>query len=179
MESWGYDITYPMKTIPWEVNVKKLSDAYVAGFLDGDGSILATVEKRPERRRFPYRIRLRINFTQHNKHIAFIKALQVYLGGVGSVRNIKKYNVSELVIQDRETIEKILKRLLPHIVIKERQAKIMLSILNIYEKAKVKVRSSVTEKEYLSILLLVKEIRELNSRTNKKINLKTFNPVTT
>ena len=73
----------------------------------------------------------------------------------------------------------MLKRLLPNIVLKERQAKIMLEVLEIYKKAMVNTRSSITEKEYVNILMLVQKIRNLNSRTGGKVNLEVFNPVTT
>ena len=168
-----------MKTIPWEVNAKKLSDAYIAGFLDGDGSIVATVEKRPERRRFPYRVRIRINFTQHERHRKLIEIIRHFLEDVGAVREIKSHKLVELVIGDRDEIEKTLVRLLPFIVLKERQAKIQLEIIEIYKKAKVNTRSSLSEKEYLVILELVQKIRKLNSRTGGKIEIKAFNPVTT
>ena len=168
-----------MKTIPWEVDASKLSNAYIAGFLDGDGSIMATVEKRPDRRRFPYRIRLRVNFTQHERHRKLIEIIQKFLGGVGAVRREKSHQLVELVIQDRYSVEQVLKRLLPYIVLKERQAKIMLEILEMYRKATVNTRSSVTEKEYVNILMLVQKIRNLNSRTGGKVNLEVFNPVTT
>jgi len=55
----------------------------------------------------------------------------------------------------------------------------MLEIIEIYKKATVNTRSSITEKEYVSILTLVRKIRNLNSRTGGKINLEVFNPVTT
>lgn len=160
-----------MKTIPWEVDDSKFTDSYIAGFLDGDGSIVATVEHRPERRRFPYRIRLRINFTQHRRHRNMLAKLQKFLGDVGSLRDVTSHNLAELVIQDRVQVKSILSRLLPHIVIKERQAKLMLSAIDIYDKAKVRVRSSLSEKEFKHILSIVREIRSLNSRTGGKREL--------
>lgn len=168
-----------MKITPWEVNAKKLSDAYIAGFLDGDGSIIATVEKRPERRRFPYRVRLRVNFTQHERHRKLIEIIKHFLGNVGAIREVKSHKLIELVIQDRKEVESVLVRLLPFIVLKERQAKNLLKIIAIYKAATVNTRSSLSEKEYLTVLNLVKEVRKLNSRTGGKIELKAFNPVTT
>src|SRR3989338_3330618 len=157
-----------MKTIPWEVDSSKFSDSYVAGFLDGDGSIVATLEKRPERRRFPYRVRLKLNFTQHNRHRKMVEKLQDFLGGVGSVREVTSHNLVELVIQDRNQVEVIVKRLLPHIVLKERQAKLMLETIAVYNKSKVNVRSSLSEKEFAKIIALVRGIRKLNSHTGGK-----------
>jgi len=160
-----------MKAIPWEVSGSKFSDSYIAGFLDGDGSIVATTERRPERRRFPYRIRLKINFTQHIRHLGYLVKLQKFFGGIGSMRKVVSHNLAELVIQDREQVKMVLRRLLPHVVLKERQIKIMLAIMDIYDTSKVHVRSSLSEKEFAKILALVREIRNLNSRTGGKQTL--------
>ena len=165
-----------MKAIPWEVDSKKFSSAYVAGFLDGDGSIVATLESRPERRRFPYRVRLKINFTQHSRHAQLIEKLQNFLGGIGSIRIVSSHNLVELVVQKREEVEAILRQLLPHIILKERQVKLMLEAIAIYKKSKVNVRSSLMEKEFEAIVKIVKAIRSLNSHTGGK---KLFDPVTT
>ena len=157
-----------MKTIPWEVDNSKFTDSYVAGFLDGDGSIVATVEHRPERRRFPYRVRLKINFTQHIRHKDMLIKLQKFLGSVGSLRDVTSHQLAELVIQDRIQVKIILKRLLPHLIIKERQATIMLAAIDIYDTSIVNVRSSLSEKEFQHVLALVREIRNLNSGTGGK-----------
>ena len=160
-----------MKIIPWEVDVNSFSDKYVAGFLDGDGSIVATVEKRPERRRFPYRVRLKVVFTQHNRHKKIIALLWEFLGEVGHIWEVSSHNLVELVIQDRAEIARVLKRIRPHLIIKKRQALLMEDILKIYEKSRVNTRSSLFEDEYASIMTLVKEIRKLNSNTGGKITL--------
>jgi hypothetical protein len=157
-----------MKTTPWEVDSRKFSNAYVGGFLDGDGSIVATLEDRPERRRFPYRIRLKINFTQHHRHISLMVQLQKFLGGVGSIRTTLSHHLVELVIQDRTEVEQTLRRLLPFIILKERQATLMLSAITIYNKSKVNVRSSLLEKEFDAIVKIVRAIRALNSRSGGK-----------
>ena len=159
------------KIIPWEVDVNSFSDKYVAGFLDGDGSIVATVEKRPERRRFPYRIRLKVVFTQHSRHKKIIATLWKFLGRKGHMRDVSSHNLVELVIQDREEVARVLKRIRPHLIIKKRQAFLMEKILKIYEKSRVNTRSSLFENEYAEIISLVKEIRKLNSNTGGKIKL--------
>ena len=101
-----------MKTTPWEVNINNISDQYIAGFLDGDGSIIASIEKRPERRRFPYRVRLKINFTQHIRHKNILVLLQQALGNIGRIRYVPTHNLVELVIQKRSDVKKTLLRLL-------------------------------------------------------------------
>jgi len=156
------------KTTPWEVGSSSFSDAYVGGFLDGDGSIVATLEKRPERRRFPYRVRLKINFTQNIQYKFFIERLQEYLGGVGKVRVVQAHNLAELVVQDRGEVKKTLERLLPYLVLKRRQAELLLEAIGIYDKSTVNVRSSLKENEFDDIVKIVSQVRELNSHTGGK-----------
>ena len=174
----GYSSYTPNKVIPWEVNNMHFSDQWVAGFLDGDGSFVATGEHRPERRRFPYKINLRITFTQHERHRKVIEALWKHLGNRGNIREVKSHKLVELVIQDRQELRHVLGRLKYHIIIKRKQAELMERIIAIYDTAIVNVRASLAEKEYAQIINLVNEIRRLNSNTGGK-NLKLFNPVTT
>src|SRR3989344_353891 len=158
-----------MKAIPWEVDRMSFSDSYVAGFLDGDGSIVATIEYRPERRRFPYRVRLKITFTQHVRHRKMIEKLRVFLGNRGHVWEVRSHNLVELVIQDRKELKATLERLKPHLVIKRMQAELMERIIAIYDHATVKVRSSLSEKEYANIISLVQRLRARNSNTGGKV----------
>ena len=175
----GYDIILYMKTTPWEVNSKKVSDAYIAGFLDGDGSIIAIIEKRPDRRRFPYRVRLRINFTQHIRHKNILFLFQECLGGVGSIRNVSTHNIAELVIMKREDVKRVLKRLTPHLILKQRQAKIMLAMIEIFDAGVVNVRSSLSDKDFEKLFAMAKELRKNNSGAGGKRNYELINPVTT
>ncbi len=168
-----------MKTTPWEVNSKNVSDQYLAGFLDGDGSIVAVIEKRPDRRRFPYRVRLRINFTQHIRHKNLMFLFQETLGKVGSVRHVRTHNLAELVIQKRKDLKRILERLLPHLIIKQKQAKLMLAMIDIFEQGTVNVRSSLSDKDFEKLLSMAKELRSINSGAGGKKNYELINPVTT
>ena len=176
----GYTLCTPsMKAIPWEVDSAKISDAYIAGFLDGDGSIVATTDYRPERRRFPHRIRLKLTFTQHVRHIKILEMIKKHFSSYGHIRVNKKRNLAELVILDRAQLKKTVWRLLPHIVIKKRQAQLLLSIISIFESATVNVRASLSEKEYESIISLTRKIRNLNSNSGGKKSIVLFDPVTT
>ena len=164
---------------PWEVNAKKVSDEYIAGFMDGDGSIVASVEKRPERKRFPYRIRLKLNFTQHERHKNIMLLLQVALGNVGTIRYIGTHNISELVIQRREDVKKVLLRLLPHLILKQRQARVALAMIAIFDRNIVNVRSSLSDKDFKNIFAMARELRNLNSGAGGKKSYEHINPVTT
>ena len=155
-----------METTPWEV---KLSDQYIAGFLDGDGSIVALMGPTKQRR-FTHRVKLRINLTQKTKDRFILKMVGKALGH-GRVRDSLKYKVSELVIGNRSEIKEVLLRLRPYVVVKKRQLELALKIIEIFqsngrEDAK---RVFLTEKEHKTVMNLGKKIRSLNSLTGGKI----------
>ena|SRR3989344_1663400 len=168
-----------METTPWEVNSKYVSDGYIAGFLDGDGSISAHVEKLPGRRRFPFRVRLKINFTQHVRHKNMMFLLKKALGNIGNVRETRTHNLSELVIQKRSDLKITLERLLPHLLLKQRQARIALGIIDIFNQAKVNIRSSLSDKDLEQIFSMAREIRNLNAGAGMKKSYEIINPLTT
>ena len=168
-----------MKITPWEVNAKNVSDHYIAGFLDGDGSIIVSIEKRPDRRRFPYRVRLKINFTQHIRHKNMLILLQHALGNIGRIGYIRTHNLAELVIQKRSDVKTTLLRLLPFLILKQRQARIMLAMIEVFDQGIVKVRSSLSDKDFEKLFAMAKELRNLNSGAGGKKSYELINPVTT
>ena len=168
-----------METTPWEVNAKYVSDMYIAGFLDGDGSIVVHIEHRPERRRFPYRTRLKVNFTQHIRHKNMLMLLQKALGDIGSIRDVRTHNLAELVIQKRSDVRATLERLLPHLILKQRQARIMLAMINVFDQGVVSVRSSLSDKDFEKLFAMGKELRNLNAGAGGKKSYEIIIPVTT
>src|SRR3989344_3716890 len=93
-----------------------LSDEYLAGFLDGDGSVVATLE-RYHSKRFPYRVRIKVNLTQHARHEDKLMLMQEALGNSGVIRLNKRKNLTELVIQERSQVKTVLARLVPFLLI--------------------------------------------------------------
>ena len=154
-----------IKTTPWEV---QLSDQYIAGFLDGDGSVVA-LKVKTKQRRFDYRLKLRINFTQKKKDKFILEEIRNYFGKVGRVSDSKKYYISEYVIANKPDVKKVLIRLRPYVVIKRRQIELALKIISIFESHGRGIkRVFLTEKEYAQVMLLGKKIRNLNSSTGGK-----------
>ena len=171
-----------MKITPWEVVSSKISDAYLAGFLDGDGSIVAVISKQDIKRypNKPLRIILKVNFAQHMRHERILIAIQKYLSGVGSVRNVPSHNLSELVIVKRNDVEGILKRLLPHLILKQHQAKIALKMINVFRNCRRVKKNAIAPESFAKLIAMAMEIRKLNSRTGgKKMHSELTNPVTT
>ena len=172
-----------MKTMPWEVVSSKISDAYLAGFLDGDGSIVANIAKQDIKRypNKPYRVMLKINFTQHMRHEMLLVAIKKYLSDAGSIRRVSSHSLSELVIVRREDVEKVLNILLPHLILKQRQALIAIKMIDIFKNCKRIKKNAIASEDFIKLLTMAIEIRKLNSGTGGK-NIKyneLINPVTT
>jgi len=165
-----------MKAIPWEVDEKKFSDAYIAGFFDGDGSLVAILTKQSPQYQRLYRPRIRINFTQHIRHIDMLEKMQKYLNA-GKVRVSVAHDQAELVIVDRKDVRRILNKMLPHLILKKKQASIALEILSQFGD---NLRTNrISDENYSSILKKIEEIRSLNSKTGGKRKFLSFDPVTT
>lgn len=99
--------------------------AYVAGFTDGDGSILWWVDKKE-------RIHFQITWGQIDKSADVIHALEAFLNAGGIVcksriarQSRKAYGTREmrvLAINRREDILTILKRITPYLILKREAA---------------------------------------------------------
>jgi intein/homing endonuclease len=144
-----------------------LSDDYIAGFFDGDGSIVATLEMY-QSKRYPYRVRLKANFAQHVRHIRILETIQQMLGGVGAIRTVIPKQYAELVIQNRTELKILLERLMPKLFLKKRQAQLALEALKALEGNQKHQPSNLSEKAYARILDLIRNIRALNAHSGGK-----------
>jgi hypothetical protein len=84
-----------------------------------------------------------------------------------------------LIIQNRKDVKMVLERLMPYLVLKQRQAKIMLAMIDIFNQGIVNVRSSLSDKDFARLFAMAKEIRSINSGAGGKKNYEFVNPVTT
>ena len=112
---------------------KKLSvadRAYSAGFLDADGAIMATIERHKEKK-FGFRVRVTLKITQRKKDILnwFLESF-----GTGYVR--KNRTTHDWIIRDQQVVHLVLKRIIPYLKVKRKQAYIAQDILtaNIQKK---------------------------------------------
>ena len=120
------------------INFDHLSEEdkhYLAGFLDGDGSIITQIVKN-DSFKYKHTIRVSIVFYQKSTRIWFLIQLQKMLN-VGIIRN-KKDGVSDLTILGYGPIKKFLKALLPYIRMKKHLAKLVLEILDKRQEVKSK-----------------------------------------
>jgi uncharacterized protein with ATP-grasp and redox domains len=139
-----------MKVNPVGKNLSKVELAYLAGFIDGDGAIMAWIERHPEKK-FKFRVRLALKVTLNQKQILERIRKKVKFGYLKKNRN--QY---EWCSQDQEKIEKFLSKVFPFLKVKKKQAEIALKI------AKIKVESF---KDLLKKAKLTDSLAKLNNRS--------------
>lgn len=101
---------------------------YIAGFLDGDGSIMAQLVPRADYK-LGFQIRLTVQFTQHVSRVFFLDQLQS-LVGAGYVRRQKiGGSVADYVITDTKAVHAFLKLLQPYLRLKQKQANLVMTII--------------------------------------------------
>ena len=143
-------------------SVSSIRRAYLAGFLDADGSIY--VRLKPNRTyRYGFQVAPYIVFFQSSKAKSRFGNV-CSLIGLGNLRE-RKDGILEYTIGRKEAIEVFLKKVGPHLILKKDQADLMLEILK--KKALVK-----NERDFKSLMKLIQTFEELNySKKRKKRRL--------
>ncbi|KKQ92892.1 MAG: Homing endonuclease [candidate division CPR2 bacterium GW2011_GWC1_39_9] len=118
--------------------------SYIAGFLDGDGCIMAQLVHRKDYR-YGYQIRLSIVFYQKEQKIEFLEWLKTKLK-YGYIRN-RNDGMAEYTIVGPQYVQEILIKLLPYLRLKRKLAELVLEISRIPKQ--------LTAKEFLQYAELV------------------------
>ena len=106
--------------------VKATDLAYIAGFLDGDGSIMLQLHRRQSGKEI-FRVKTVICFYQDFSHLQEIEWIRHTLGcGYVYTRND---HISELRIEGFEKVLNILKLLSPYLRFKRKQASLLLELI--------------------------------------------------
>ena len=84
-----------------------------------------------------------------------------------------------MVIKKGVDVRQTLERLLPHLILKQRQARIMLAMIDIFNQNIVNTRSSLSDKDFAKLFAMAKQLRGLNSGAGGKKSYEIVNPVTT
>ena len=138
----------------------KINSAYIAGFLDGDGSLMMQIKRRSDSKK-GIRFMLTICFYQDSRHDTPLFWIQKELGvGYISKRND---HMTELRINGFEKVEKILLRLLPFLRFKKVQAREIIKSARILQKSRM---SSGADNRKLTDSIL--RIQRENYATRKK-----------
>jgi len=115
------------------MKLSKEEKAYIAGFLDGDGSIHVRL-KPNSTYRYRFQISPAIVFYQAEKEKNHLEWLNK-LTGRGYLRK-RNDGIIEYILGDVESIKDLIKNLIPYLRLKQRQANLMLDILEMKQKIK-------------------------------------------
>lgn len=139
----------------------KINLAYIAGFLDGDGSLMLQIKKRTDGK-LGRRFMATICFYQDSRHEKPLYWIRNYLKiGYISKRND---NITELRINGFEKIRETIKNLLPFIKFKKKQADALFKATSLL----VKRESNLKKKELLKIVNYMMIIQNNNYITKRK-----------
>lgn len=135
--------------------------AYIAGFLDGDGSIMLQIKKRLDTSR-GYRFATTICFYQDSRHDANLYWIQKILG----VGYISKRNdaMTEYRIDGFTQVHTILTNLQPFIRFKSIQTKAMISACSILNKG----INKLSKHDFIQLVDLVLVIQNENYKAHRK-----------
>ena len=136
--------------------------AYIAGFLDGDGSLMLQVKKRKDSK-IGIRFMSTICFYQDSRHDKTLYWIQKKFC-IGYVSR-RKDGMSELRINGYRQVSSILKKLTPYIRFKEIQSKALINACGILSSM-ISSKLSKRHLEKLADLILV--IQKENYVTRKK-----------
>jgi len=113
------------------VKLSREQRAYIGGFLDGDGSIHVRL-KPNSTYRYRFQISPAIVFYQSEKEGDFLRQIRKEIG-CGYLRK-RNDGIVEFIIGDVGSIKELLTNLLPYLKLKQKQARLMLKILEMKEK---------------------------------------------
>lgn len=133
--------------------------AYIAGFLDGDGSIFFQIVPRKDYKQ-KFQIRSSIAFYQKTEYLEILDWLK-NIFRAGYIRN-RKTGISDYTIVDSKEVRKILLLLHPYVKLKKRQVELGLKILN-------KLENKKSNDDFLEICKLVDNFKEFNYSKKRKI----------
>ena len=136
--------------------------AYIAGFLDGDGSLMLQLKKRKDGK-MKVRFMPTICFYQDSRHSDPLHWIRAQLGiGYISIRND---GITELRINGYKQIREIMRHLLPYIRFKKYQAIVLLKACDILCKGDM---GTLKKKQLKSLVSLIMGIQNQNYVTKRK-----------
>ena len=140
--------------------MKAIESAYLAGFLDGDGSIHFQLVRQKEYK-FGFYIRASLSLTQSTPDRHGLERLQVLIGG-GYLRD-RGTGMSDLVVTSRPLLIEVLTAVAPFVVFKRRQVQRALELLP-------QIQPRMRPEEFLRLAREVDAFATLNHSKTKRIS---------
>jgi len=144
--------------------------AYIAGFLDGDGSLMVQLKKRKDTKK-KWRFMFTICFYQDSRHEEGLLWIKKIIGGYLSRRSD---GITELRINGYKRVYNLLKQLKPFIRFKKVQVEAMMKVLRILLKTSEEELSIRDRKRILENLL---KIQSANYSTKRKKTREELNKI--
>jgi hypothetical protein len=140
----------------------KTNLAYIAGFLDGDGSLMLQIKKRGDTVK-GVRLMATICFYQDTRHEKTLFWIRKILGiGYISKRND---GMTELRVNGFSQVARIISELLPYIRFKKVQAETLLKVCIMLSKKRL---GALSQKEKRDIVVSILKIQERNYKSKTK-----------
>ena len=136
----------------------KVKRAYIAGFLDADGSVYVRLKPNASYR-FGYQIAPYVALFQSQKDRKKFEEI-CNLIGLGKLR-VRKDGILEYTIGRTDAIKEFLYMVEPFVILKRNQVNLMLEILERKERSRDK-------KDFLVLAELIERFRELNYSKKRK-----------
>ena len=139
--------------------LNQVQKAYLAGFLDGDGSVYVQAKPNPTYK-YGFQVAPYIVLFQSQKDKEnFAKICRTI--GFGYLRE-RKDGILEYIIGRANDIRELIRQLKPYLILKKEQAELIIQILDAKENVK-------NEEDFRELLKLIDSFRELNySKTRKR-----------
>ena len=143
-------------------SITKLSESdrhYLAGFLDGDGSIMAQIVKG-NNYKYGHTIRVTVCFYQKTTRYWFLLKLRKLLGKEWKLRK-RNDGMSELYITGFTPVRNLLLILKPYFRLKSRLAKLVLEIIEEYSQVQI-------EADFLKVCKKIDKTAEYTDSKKRK-----------
>ena len=134
----------------------EVDQAYLAGLIDGDGAIMATIEKHSEKK-FGFRVRVEIKITQKESDILSLLVKKFKVGRLSVNRS-----TFDWVIRDQGHTHLILEYISKYSLAKQKQIKLALEILD----SKIKTKADLIRIARLADTLSRFNVRSKDRRKN-------------
>ena len=148
----------------------KIELAYIAGFLDGDGSLMLQIKKRSDGKigfRFMSTICL-YQDTRHEKTLYWIKEKF----GIGYVSK-RNDGMSELRVNGYKQVANILKNLSPYIRFKKIQSEALICACEILARTKFSKLSKEQLKRIVDLILVIQKENYVTKKKKTRVELLT------
>jgi len=140
-------------------SIEKIKLAYIAGFLDGDGSIFFQIIPRKDYK-LKFQIRTSVAFYQDRNNLNILNWLKNQFES-GYIRH-RKTGISDYTIVETKIVKEILILLRPYVILKKKQIDLGLLIINKLTKMK-------SFEDLIKICKLVDKFKELNYSKKRTI----------